>query len=91
MSITLGLRCSERSAHGLQKKGGTMPKFIVISQEQLDTINVINNMKVDNLYTVLDEYEDYSTICQYSKKYDNLHIVSVKTENLDKTKSMLAG
>lgn len=68
-----------------------MAKFTIISQEQLETINVMNNMKIDNLYSVLDEYEEYSTIVQYSKKYDNFHIVSVKTENLDKTKSIVAG
>lgn len=68
-----------------------MAKFIVIDQEQLETINVINNLKMDNMYTVLDEYGEYSTIAQYSKKYDNFHIVSVKTENLDRTKSIHAG
>lgn len=60
-----------------------MSKFTVLRQEALLGINLINTLKQNNMYVVLDEYNGYSTICQYSQKYDNFHIVSVKTENLD--------
>lgn len=60
-----------------------MAQFTVLKQEELETINAINRMKINDAYVVLNEYNGYSTICQYSQKYDNFHIVSVKTENLD--------
>ncbi len=74
-----------------ERSSSKLARIIVINQEQLETINVMNNMKIDNLYTVLNENEEYSTIVQYSKKYDNMHIATVKTDNLDKSKSVVAG
>lgn len=63
-------------------------KLTIIKQDVLDSINVINKLKIDNMYVVLDEYNGYSTICQYTKKYDDFHIVSVKSENLDRSNEM---
>lgn len=60
-------------------------KMILIKQDALESINIINKLKVDNMFVVLEEYNGFSTICQYSKKYNNFHVVSVKTENLDKS------
>lgn len=60
-----------------------MNKFIVIAQENINEINAINNLQVDDMYTVLNEYNGYSTICQYSKKYDSFHIATVKTDRLN--------
>lgn len=68
-----------------------MAKMIVLKQEVLDTINVINNLKIDDMYVVMNEYEGVSTICQYSKKYDNFHIVWVKSDNLNKSLEMKQG
>ena len=58
-------------------------RITIIKQSQVETLNIMNTLKIDNQYMVLDEYNGYSTICQYSKKYDNFHIANVKTENLD--------
>lgn len=60
-------------------------KFIVIRQADILAINMINNSKRDNSYVVLDEYNGYSTICQYSSKYDDFHIVTVSSDKLDKS------
>lgn len=65
-----------------------MAKMILIKQDALETINIINKLKLDDMYAVLEEYNGYSTICQYSLKYDNFHIVQVKTENLDLNKRL---
>lgn len=59
-------------------------KMILIKQDALESMNIINKLKVDNMFVVLEEYNGYSTISQYSSKYDNFHVVSVKTENLDR-------
>lgn len=56
--------------------------MIIIKQEHIDEMYMLMRMKQDNAYIVLNEYNGYSTICQYTSRYDNLHIVNVKTENL---------
>lgn len=61
----------------------TKTKFTVLRQEALIGINLINTIKHDNMYVVLDEYNGYSTICQYSSKYDNFHIITVQTDRLN--------
>lgn len=68
-----------------------MSKMILLKQDVLETINVINRLKVDDMYVTMEEYNGYSTICQYSKKYDNFHIVSVKTDNLKKNLELKEG
>lgn len=60
-------------------------RFIVLPQNALIGINLINGIKYDNMYVVLDENNGFTTICQYSKKYDDFHIVTVQTEKLDKS------
>lgn len=62
-----------------------MAQFTIIKQEDLQTINQLNKLKKDNSYRVLNEFNGYSTIIQYSTKYDNFHIVSVPTDKLDET------
>lgn len=59
-------------------------KMILINQDSMESMNIINKLKVDNMFVVLEEYNGFSTIAQYSKKYNNFHVVSVKTENLDR-------
>ena len=61
-----------------------MAQFRIIRQDDLKSINHINEMKLDNMYVTIDEYNGYSTIIQYSSKYDNFKIISVPTERLDK-------
>ena len=63
----------------------TKTKFTVVRQEALLGINLINQIKHDNMYVVLDEYNGFTTICQYSRKYDDFHIVTVSTDKLDKS------
>ena len=59
-------------------------KMILINRDKWDVMKYLLTKPVDKYYAVLEEYNGYSTIIQYSQKYDNLHIVSVKTDNLDK-------
>lgn len=68
-----------------------MAKLIIIKQENLESINVMNHLKQNDSYIVLNEYNGYSTICQYSQKYDNFHIVDVKSENLNPNLRVLSG
>lgn len=63
-------------------------KMVIVKQDALESINIINKLKLDNMFVVLEEYNGYSTICQYTKKYDNFHIISVKTENLDRSNEL---
>lgn len=58
-------------------------KFVIITQGNLETINVMNAIKQDQQYCVLNEGNGFSTICQYSKQYDSFKIVTCKTQDLD--------
>lgn len=65
-------------------------KMVILKQDDLESINIINKLKVDSMYIVLNEYEGYSTICQYTRKYDGFHIIQVKSEKLDRSKQLTA-
>lgn len=62
-----------------------MAKMILISQDALESMNIINKLKIDNMFVELEEFNGFTTISQYSKKYDNFHVVCVKTDNLDRS------
>ena len=66
-------------------------KMIVIKQEQFETMKLMNEMKRDNMFVVLNEFNGYSTICQYSKKYDNFHINDVPSDKLDRNLEIKSG
>lgn len=68
-----------------------MAKFTIISKDKVDEILMLYKMQVDNSYIVLEEYNEFSTICQYSSKYDQVKMITVKTENLDKSKWLHEG
>ena len=68
-----------------------MAKFTVIKREMVDELNMLYAMKIDNSYVVVDEYNEFSTIFQYSKKYDQVKLITVKTENLDPSKRLQEG
>lgn len=61
-----------------------MSKITVLSQNTLESIRKLNAIKVDGAYIVMDSYDEFSVICQYSEKYDSFHIVTVKTDRLNK-------
>ena len=68
-----------------------MAKFTIISKDKVDELLMLYKMQVDNSYIVLEEYNEFSTICQYSSKYDQVKMITVKTENLDKSKWLHEG
>lgn len=68
-----------------------MAKFTIISRDKVDELLMLYKMQVDNSYIVLEEYNEFSTICQYSSKYDQVKMITVKTENLDKSKWLHEG
>ena len=68
-----------------------MAKFTIIKRELVDELTMLYSMKIDNSYVVVEEYNEFSTIFQYSKKYDQVKMITVKTENLDPTKRLQEG
>lgn len=68
-----------------------MTKFTIIKREKMDELHMLYTMCIDNAYTVLEEFNGYSTIAQYSKKYDQIKIISVKSDNLDRSKRLQEG
>lgn len=65
--------------------------FTIVKETALDEMKMLYRMKEDNAYIVLDEYKEFSVIAQYSSLYDQVKIITVKTENLDKTKRLYEG
>ena len=57
-------------------------KMIIIKPEHIQNMNKLMTIKQNDAFFIMDEYNGYSKICQYSSKYDNLHIVEVKSDNL---------
>lgn len=66
-------------------------KFVIITQSNLETINVLNGFKQDQFYCVLNEGNGFSTICQYSRQYDSFKIITCKTSDLDPSKRLRNG
>lgn len=60
-----------------------MAKFYNIEEDDLKRMNELMNRKIDNEFIVLSEYNGITDICQYSSKFQNLHIVSVPNARLD--------
>ena len=60
-----------------------MAKFTLISRDVVDEMLMLYQMKIDNAYIVVEQFNEYSTICQYSAKYDTLKLITVLSENLD--------
>ena len=68
-----------------------MAQFTIIKRDVVDQLLMLYKMKVDNEYVVVEEFNGYSTIFQYSSKYDQVKMISVKTENLDPLKRLQEG
>lgn len=60
-----------------------MAKFTIIKRDIADQLIMLYNMKIDNLYIVCEKFNSFSTILQYSKKYDQVKMITVKSEDLD--------
>ena len=67
-----------------------MKKFYVIPLDDVSKIKRLYSNRINHQYTVLNYYEEYSDIAQYSLKYDMVSIKTVKTSNLDTTKELVA-
>ena len=66
-------------------------KFTIIKREHLDMMKMLYAMKEDNAFIIVDEFNGYSTIAQYSSKYDQVKLIDVKSENLDISKRLQEG
>jgi len=62
--------------------------MVVIKKEHLKKIQRLFDSKIDDAYITLYDGNEYRTICQYSSKYDDCHIVNVKYESLVKANKM---
>jgi len=58
--------------------------MIVIKQEHLKKIQRLFDSKINDAYVTLYDGNEYRTICQYSSKYGDCHIVNVKYDSLVK-------
>lgn len=68
-----------------------MSKFVIVSRQAVDEMLMLYRMKQDNVYSIIEENNGFSTIAQYSGKFDSVKIVTVKSENLDTTKRLTGG
>lgn len=59
-----------------------MAKFFNIEGEQLARINRLYQRQVDGEYIILGQANGFTDIAQWSEKYMNIHIVTVRSENL---------
>ena len=71
--------------------GKTEMKFVIITQANLETINIMNQIKRDQMYCVLNEGNGFSTIAQYSSQYDSFKIVTCKSDDLNPHNRLVNG
>lgn len=60
-----------------------MAKFFNLEESAITGINRLWQRKYNNEYVVLGQANGFTDIAQYSDKYQNIRIVTVRTENLD--------
>lgn len=60
-----------------------MTKFFTIEDNQLPYIVQLMKRQVDQEYVILRCSNGYADICQYSGKYQNVHLVTVPENRLD--------
>lgn len=60
-----------------------MAKFFNLEAEHINSINRLIQNKRDNEYVVLSEANGFTDIAQWSDKYQNVRIVTVRSVNLD--------
>ena len=65
-----------------------MSKFVIIDKDTLYRLPRLLEAKIDNAYIILDESNGYADLAQYSAKYDNIKIVTVLADNLDRSKAL---
>jgi len=64
--------------------------FFLIQDDQIRYLNMLYLNRIDNQFYVLNESGRYSDIAQYSEKYDCVSIKTVLSENLDRSKQIVA-
>jgi len=67
-----------------------MSHFYLVKEEYIKYLTILYLNKIDNQYYILGSSGRYSDIAQYSSKYDCVSIKTVITENLDRTKRLVA-
>ena len=61
-----------------------MTKFFNLEEEHVKKIYALTKLKNDNQYVVLQHGHRFSDIAQWSDKYQNVRIITVPTEKLDR-------
>lgn len=62
-----------------------MQKIYVLTAKDVSHIQTLMKRKCDNEYIVLKSNDGYSDICQWSDKYQNVHIATVRDDRLDES------
>lgn len=62
-----------------------MSKFFNLEAEHVNSINKLVQNKRNNEYVVLQESNGFTDIAQWSDKYQNVRIITVRSANLDWT------
>lgn len=62
-----------------------MAKFFNLEAEHVNSINKLIKNKRNNEYVVLAESNGFADIAQWSDKYQNVRIITVRSANLDWT------
>lgn len=61
-----------------------MAKFYTLEERQVKRILTLFERKFNNEYVLLADSNGFSDIAQYSEKYQNVRLCTVRSENLDK-------
>lgn len=61
-----------------------MAHFIFLTEDQVNDIKTLFKNRFNNEYIVLNEGNGFSDIAQFSEKYDNVRLVTVRNDKLSK-------
>lgn len=57
--------------------------FFFIEDKHIAALSRLFRDAIDGAYIVLASSRDFSDIAQYSEKYQNVKVITVRTDNLD--------
>lgn len=62
-----------------------MAKFFNIEEKHMPGLSRLFRDKIDSQFIILGSANGFTDIAQYSTKYQNVRVITVRTENLDYT------
>lgn len=71
------------SAFGSQKGGVIVQHIFSITEEKFKLLPLLISFKSDNEFVILKDDRDFCDIAQWSNKYQNIKILTVRKDNLD--------